>query len=929
MADLASKIRYLRDCYLADNRGGGVYSLLAPKIEHCRFLSRERLLSSLSERIPLYGQEIEVLARAASLYRREKSLLYMAFPIVGRRLVDGPGRTFLCAPLLVVPAVLTKAPKGRGGLSLRLELADWRLNMPGILAFVGGEEPVAERLAGLLDWQLETPLAWEDVFELVGLLEEVLPDVDAKALHRLPQLCERDEVEKAVRAARRKDSGLRCLNACALGLVPRPLETRGILSELGQLASREDHSLPLRTVLGDVEPAAAATAVGPKDATDELNRVPAVLSAAQTQILEATRRRALSVAIGPPGTGKSFTIAAVALDQVSRGRSVLIAARRQQVLKVVEDKIALLLGAPSFAMQAGRSDQLKRLKRELEDLLGGASPLRGEPLGPTSDLRRALQEYEGRLAALEGKLARRSDLEQRLGRMTVSPEDGFLKAVRRAVMRPGMRLMLNQQGAHWRLLAEYEAALDLRVSHAAKILRGTIRDRIVRALDGNREALVSFMKALRARHSGRQDKILARVDLGVLLHTFPLWTVTFASAYRALPQTSGLFDLVIIDEATQCDLASCLPVIDRGKNLLITGDPRQLRHVSFLSRARQGRLAQRHGLDQREHDDLDFRDRSLLDRVSETLSTQQQVGFLDEHYRGAPELIAFSNREFYRGRLRVMTDRPSTVRRRGLELRRVAGRRSRSGANPEEANELVAEVKTWVAHQEGLPEELCHSLGVLSPFRAQVEHLAALLNDQLALSCIERHDLLIGTAYAFQGEERDVMFISLTVDSDSPLGSFIFLNRPDVFNVAVTRARDRQIVFCSLAPEDVPAGSFLRRYLEEIDHPPARRPVGEIEDAFQRQVAQELTHRGYSVWPAFPVAGMPVDLVIERDGRTLGIDLVGYPGAFAPAFDLERYRMLKRAGLTVFPLPFSAWQENREHCLYAIELFPRLSAVDS
>ncbi|MBG85726.1 MAG: hypothetical protein CMO80_02360 [Verrucomicrobiales bacterium] len=62
-------------------------------------------------------------------------------------------------------------------------------------------------------------------------------------------------------------------------------------------------------------------------------------------------------------------------------------------------------------------------------------------------------------------------------------------------------------------------------------------------------------------------------------------------------------------------------------------------------------------------------------------------------------------------------------------------------------------------------------------------------------------------------------------------------------------------------------------------------------------------------------------LIVERNHETIGIDFVGYPERFAPAFDLANCHMFSRAGLRIFPLSFSAWKRNRERCLRGIESF--------
>ena len=165
------------------------------------------------------------------------------------------------------------------------------------------------------------------------------------------------------------------------------------------------------------------------------------------------------------------------------------------------------------------------------------------------------------------------------------------------------------------------------------------------------------------------------------------------------------------------------------------------------------------------------------------------------------------------------------------------------------------------------------------------------------------------------------MFLSLAVDRDSHSATFRFLDRPDVFNVAITRARSLQIVFASIDPEDLAGDSLLRRYLEEIQTPP-KAPSPESassDDAFLQSVRTEMAERGFNTWPAYPLAGLHIDLVVEKDRRSLGIDLVGYPGRFALAFDLEKYRMLQRAGMRLFPLPYSAWTKRKDECIEAIQ----------
>ena len=270
-----------------------------------------------------------------------------------------------------------------------------------------------------------------------------------------------------------------------------------------------------------------------------------------------------------------------------------------------------------------------------------------------------------------------------------------------------------------------------------------------------------------------------------------------------------------------------------------------------------------------------------------------------------PQIIEFSNREFYGGALQIMTARPDTLRARAVEIRNVSGLRAKNGVNAAEAEALIEELVKRIDSQQPLDASVCHSIGVLSPFRDQVDYLSKAILDRVELDTIEKHDLLIGTAYSFQGEERDVMLLSLVVDAQSHPMSFRYLSQADVFNVSITRARDYQIVFTSFTGDDVSKHGLLARYLNQMARAPETTQLGgaHVKDAFLEAVMSRLRQEGFHLWPTYAVAGSTVDLVVEKEGRAFGIDIIGYSGELGAAIDLERYRMFARAGLSLFPLP--------------------------
>src|SRR5690606_39557550 len=181
-----------------------------------------------------------------------------------------------------------------------------------------------------------------------------------------------------------------------------------------------------------------------------------------------------------------------------------------------------------------------------------------------------------------------------------------------------------------------------------------------------------------------------------------------------LPLRPELFDVMVMDEATQCDIASALPAFQRCKRAVVSGDARQLRHISFLSRVRETQLLQRAGLQAGEREVWSYRDNSVLDLVGLQLASQDAVVFLDEHFRSRPALIRFSNELFYDQRPRVMKERPGVETCDSLQLLRIDGQRGPNGVNEAEVERGLALITAHLQEYQNAP--IKPSTGVLSRF---------------------------------------------------------------------------------------------------------------------------------------------------------------------------------------------------------------------
>jgi hypothetical protein len=188
---------------------------------------------------------------------------------------------------------------------------------------------------------------------------------------------------------------------------------------------------------------------------------------------------------------------------------------------------------------------------------------------------------------------------------------------------------------------------------------------------------------------------------------------------------------------------------------------------------------------------------------------------------------------------------------------------------------------------------------------------------------MERHRILIGTTYSFQGEERDVMFISLVADEDSHPATLNFINKPDVFNVSISRARVFQYLLYSFDYQNLNSGSLLRKYFDHIEKDlTAANQIMKVDDSFLLEVLEEIKLLGiHDYHPAYTVAGFILDIVFSYQEKTYCIDLIGYPGDFSHSFSLERYKILNRVGITPFPLTYSDWKLNQEESKQALRTF--------
>ncbi len=640
--------------------------------------------------------------------------------------------------------------------------------------------------------------------------------------------------------------------------------------------------------------------------------LPEVLSDSQASVLSAARRYGLSAVCGPPGTGKSFTIACLALSEFSRGNSVLVVSQNQHAADVVRRKLIDDMGVESgLTMLASERGTSNEAKMQIQQML-----------------RRTYTVDKKRTKLVRKRIKRllkdRDDLEHqyhlRLHNTTAQPAPRAKRTFTRFM---SFNKQTNEPKKSvfelFLALEDLEGRIKEQILTLHKLEYQLIAKKLISQRQ-SRQSLQAFADSLTARNEHYQERYYSKVNLDDVLSVIPFWFSAVGNLNRFVPFEREMFDLVIIDEATQCNLSVCLPALQRAKRAVIVGDLKQLSHVSFVSYQQQARLAEQHDLGVSDIN-TDFRNASVLDYALEACQYHEQSVQLDEHFRSHPQIIEFSNQEFYQSSLKIMTERP-TNRQRSIEVVQVDGKRLNKGVNKQEALAVLAKLKSIISEQRRLPETDVHELGVLAFFSSQADHLEKLIFDQISLNDLRRHHIRVGTPFSFQGEERDHMLISCSVDAQTSGNSYSYLNRDDVFNVAITRARDYQSLFLSCEPDQVHSNSklsaylkFIREYASDFEQKPSEK-----RDAFQGEICEWLSKRGIEIYPNFLVAGISIDIMAVYHGRALAIDLIGYEGELKSALSLTQLRMLQRAGLESFLLPYNEWRESPKPLLTALML---------
>lgn len=420
----------------------------------------------------------------------------------------------------------------------------------------------------------------------------------------------------------------------------------------------------------------------------------------------------------------------------------------------------------------------------------------------------------------------------------------------------------------------------------------------------------------------------AQRHLAACLPSVPAWVVPLGRLYETVSPYACQFDTVIVDEASQCGL-DALVLFHLAKRIIIVGDDKQISPQAVGVESNTIQNLQATYLQDFTFGRLFDLETSLFDRAVLCFPTQRVA--LREHFRCVPRIIEFSNRLCYEDNPLIPLRLPA---RSGIEpLRSVfvpSGYRE-GDLNKPEAQALV----DMIVSCHGRPEYEDLTFGVIClQGNDQAREIERLLVERLGPTIFEERDLRCGDPYAFQGDERQVVFLSMVTAQNQATVALTGPRFERSFNVAMSRAQDQVWLFHSVKTDDLSPQCLRRRLLnyfqvkvpapEGIEWNDLRRiaasPARQRREApppfdswFEIDVALDLVDRGYVVTPQVQAAGYHIDLVVEGHQSRLAVECDGdtWHGPERFADDTHRQRRLERAGWRFWRLPSSHYYASR------------------
>lgn len=405
-------------------------------------------------------------------------------------------------------------------------------------------------------------------------------------------------------------------------------------------------------------------------------------------------------------------------------------------------------------------------------------------------------------------------------------------------------------------------------------------NQIERTTEGQKRSLFTWMEAIKriGKGTGTQAikyRKLAQKEMENCKDVIPVWIMPINRVIENLKINETMFDVVIVDESSQSDV-SALTVLMRGERAVIVGDEKQISPEAI-------------GKNSEKVDELinlhlkDIKHKEWFDLKTSLYNTALRVFpdrlVLKEHFRSLEEIIGFSNGLCYSEEIIPLrpSSRKNLLEKPIVTVRVEEGFRDSSKAiNINEAYSIVETISSCCKN----PIYSGMTMGVISLLgEAQAELIENMLIEKIGIEEMVYRNLVCGDAYSFQGDERDVMFLSMVVGSNVKFAALSKDSDIRRFNVAASRAKNQMWLFHSVALEELSpkcVRSKLLGYMENCDSFKENNEAAAtlLLTDFAEEVQEEILKEGLKVYPNFKIGKYVVDFLIEGNNK-VAVRLIG------------------------------------------------------
>ncbi len=539
---------------------------------------------------------------------------------------------------------------------------------------------------------------------------------------------------------------------------------------------KENLSTPLKAFFGDMN-----TSLLGKKRHIELISIDEKLNIDQLRVMYNAIKQPITYVQGPPGTGKTHSIINLLVSALNTKQTVLVSSNNNKPIDDIFDKLRSLKyrnkDIPAPIIRLGNNDHVyEALELLKKDLKNYAKEFKHVDLKKINDKEKLSREQFKQLNEILSDYESRKELEEQLDVLSKLIEEfkDSLKVVniqneydklKKAL--DDLPLLTDEQAQRYVLKADYNFLMMFYYSsiHRLSRLESEAYSELYQIIQmENKEDKVK-----------RFNKYLSDDEnLDEFLQIFPIVLTTNLSAPR-LGTPKIHFDLTIIDEASQCSIGGALFPIIRGERLLLVGDQNQLTPVVILNPLLNKKLLGKYQVS----DVYSYIDNSII-KVMINVDIISKFILLRYHYRCAPKIIHFSNVKYYGKKLIVETVESNDRSLQFIDVKDIKKHRSNHNVSDSEANAIVMDI---------LRKGNFNDIGIITPFRNQVENIKLLLKDN-GLDSIP-----VGTIHTFQGDEKNVIYLSACVTPNTYKRTFNWLkNNKELINVAMTRAKKNFIL---------------------------------------------------------------------------------------------------------------------------------------